>query len=84
MSKTVVITARVDEATLQSLDALAESRERTRAWLVAKAIKRYVEEETAFRAFIQEGEDAIDRGEYYTQEQMEEWFASRYRTADAA
>lgn len=84
MSKTAVITARVDEATLQSLDALAESRERTRAWLVAKAIKRYVEEETAFRAFIQEGEDAIDRGEYYTQEQMEEWFASRYRTADAA
>ncbi|MEP7005914.1 MAG: ribbon-helix-helix protein, CopG family [Sphingomonas bacterium] len=84
MSKTAVITARVDEATLQSLDALAESQERTRAWLVAKAIKRYVEEETAFRAFIQEGEDAIDRGEYYTQEQMEEWFASRYRTADAA
>ena len=84
MSKTAVITARVDEATLQSLDALAESQERTRAWLVAKAIKRYVEEETAFRAFIKEGEDAIDRGEYYTQEQMEEWFASRYRTADAA
>ena len=84
MSKTAVITARVDEATLQSLDALAESQERTRAWLVAKAIKRYVAEETAFRAFIQEGEDAIDRGEYYTQEQMEEWFASRYRTADAA
>ena len=84
MSKTAVITARVDEATLHSLDALAESQERTRAWLVAKAIKRYVEEETTFRAFIKEGEDAIDRGEYYTQEQMEEWFASRYRTADAA
>jgi len=84
MSKTAVITARVDEATLQSLDALAESQERTRAWLVAKAIKRYVEEETTFRAFIKEGEDAIDRGEYYTQEQMEEWFASLHRTADAA
>jgi predicted transcriptional regulator len=84
MSKTAVITARIDEDTLQALDALAADQERTRAWLVGKAIKRYVEEETTFRAFIKEGEDAIDRGEYYTQEQMEEWFASRYRTADAA
>ena len=84
MSKTAVITARIDEDTLQALDALATDQERTRAWLVAKAIKRYVEEETAFRAFIKEGEDAIDRGEYYTQEQMEEWFASLHRTADAA
>ena len=84
MSKTAVITARIDEDTLQALDALAADQERTRAWLVGKAIKRYVEEETTFRAFIKEGEDAIDRGEFYTQEQMEEWFASRYRTADAA
>jgi predicted transcriptional regulator len=84
MSKTAVITARIDEQMLQALDALAADQERTRAWLVAKAIKRYVEEETAFRAFIKEGEDSIDRGEYYTQEQMEEWLASRYRTADAA
>jgi len=84
MSKTAVITTRIDESTLQALDALAADQERTRAWLVAKAIKRYVDEETAFRAFIKEGEDSIDRGEYYTQEQMEEWFTSRYRTADAA
>jgi len=84
MSKTAVITARIDEGMLQALDALAADQERTRAWLVAKAIQRYVKEETEFRAFIKEGEDAIDRGEYYTQEQMEEWFASRYRTADAA
>jgi len=84
MSKSAVITTRIDEDTLQALDTLAADQERTRAWLAAKAIKRYVEEETAFRAFIKQGEDAIDRGEYYTQEQMEEWFESRYRTADAA
>lgn len=84
MGKTAVITARLDEETLQSLDALAESQERTRAWLVAKAVKRYVKEETEFRAFLKEGEDAIDRGDYFTQEQMEEWVQARGRTADAA
>ena len=84
MTKSAVITARLDEATLQSLDALAESQERTRAWLVAKAVKRYVKEETEFRAFVKTGEESIDRGDYFTQEQMEEWVESLGRTADAA
>ena len=85
MSKTAVITARVDEATLQSLDALAESQERTRAWLVTKAIQRYVKEETEFRAFIKQGEDAIDRGDYLTHEEMiadiKNWKLGRKRVA---
>jgi predicted transcriptional regulator len=85
MSKTAVITARVDEATLQSLDALAESQERTRAWLVAKAIQRYVKEETEFRAFIKQGEDAIDRADYLTHEEMvadvKNWKLGRKRVA---
>lgn len=84
MTKSAVITARLDEATLQSLDALAESQERTRAWLVAKAVKRYVKEETEFRAFVKMGEESIDRGDYFTQEQMEDWVDSLGRTADAA
>jgi len=84
MSKTAVITARIDEQTLQSLDALAESQERTRAWLVAKAVERYVKEETEFRAFIKQGDESIDRGDYFTQEQMEDWVESLGRTADAA
>ena len=84
MNKSAVVTARLDPETLQALDALATSRERTRAWLVEKAIKRFVEEETEFDAFIKAGEDAIDRGEYLTQEEMEAWFENRYRAADAA
>lgn len=54
--KTQVVTARLDEETLAKLDALAGAQERSRAWLVAKAVKRYVEEEAAFAAFIAEGE----------------------------
>lgn len=65
-----VVTARIDPKTLESLDALAAARERTRAWLVEKAVKRFVEEETEFEAFLKEGEDAIDRGDYLTHEEL--------------
>ncbi|MEI9927713.1 MAG: ribbon-helix-helix protein, CopG family [Sphingomonas sp.] len=82
--KTFVVTARLDSETLAGLDKLAEYHERSRAWLVAKAIKQYVKEESEFFAFLKEGEDAIDRGEYLTQEEMEEWVANLHKTADAA
>ena len=84
MSKTAVITARVDEETLKSLDALAESQERTRAWFVAKAVERYVREETEFRAFVQVGIDAADRGDLISQEEMEAWFEHRRQLPAAA
>lgn len=70
MSKPHVITARLDDETMAGLNRLAEYHERSRAWLVAKAVKEYVKEETEFFAFLQEGEDAIDRGEYLTHEEL--------------
>jgi predicted transcriptional regulator len=83
MSKTTVVTTRIDADLSDRLDALAATLDRSRAWIMSKAIERYVEEQTAFLAFIKEGEDAIDRGEYLTQEQMEEWVESLGRR-DAA
>jgi predicted transcriptional regulator len=76
MSKTVVATARVDLDLSDRLEKLAGILDRSRAWIISKAIERYVEEELALHAFIQVGEDAIDRGEYFTQEEMEEWVES--------
>jgi len=84
MKKTSVVTARIDDETLMGLDRLGDYYERSRSWLVAKAVARYVKEESEFFAFIQEGEDAIDRGEYLTQEQMEAWVKTLGQTADAA
>ena len=81
---TTVVTARLDEETLAKLDQLAARQERTRAWIVAKAVKTYLDEEAAFRAFVQDGEDAIDRGDFLTQQEMEAWLSSRYPAADAA
>ncbi len=82
MSKTSVITARIDADLSDRLDALAARLDRSRAWIMAKAIERFVDEETAFHAFIQEGVDAADRGEVYSQEEMEAWVEGlRHQTA---
>lgn len=71
MSK--VVTARIKDEVLADIDRIAEMRDRSRAWVLSRMIEKAVEHELEFRAFIQEGVDAIERGEYYTQEEMEEW-----------
>lgn len=83
MSKSSVITARLDPALLAKLDELAGAVDRSRAWLVAKAVQRYVEEELEFHTFIQAGIDSADRGELISQEDMEAWFEARHRQAAA-
>jgi predicted transcriptional regulator len=82
--KTSVVTARLDPQTLAELDKLAGYHERSRAWLVAKAVKQYVEEETEFFAFLQEGEDAIDRGDFVTHEELVAEIEAMRRQKDAA
>ena len=81
--KTSVVTARLEEEELVQLDELASHLDRPRSWIIAKAIKAYLEEERAFLAFIQKGEDAIERGDTLSQAEMEDWFTARY-AADAA
>ena len=70
MSKRNVITARVDDELLAALDRLGGFTERSRAWLVAEAVRNYVKEETSFFDFLQEGEKAIERGDFSTHEQL--------------
>jgi predicted transcriptional regulator len=83
MSKSAVITARLDNDALAKLDQLSTMLDRSRAWIVAKAVQRYVDEELEFRAFVQQGIDAADRGELISQEDMEAWFEARHRQAAA-
>ena len=53
--------------------------------LVGKAIERFVREEHEQFAFLKEGEDAIDRGDYLTHDEMvaevRQWKLSRQRAA---
>lgn len=70
MSKTQLITARLDADVAERLDRLGSYYERSRSWLVAKAVAKYVEEETEFFALLKEGEEAIERGEFITHEDL--------------
>jgi predicted transcriptional regulator len=85
MSQTTVVTARLDADTVQALDRLAQVQDRTRASLIERAVKRFVGEEHAFEAFLQEGADAIERGEFLTHEtfvaEIARWKQSRKSAA---
>lgn len=86
MDATSPISARVDSATLNDLDRLAERYDRSRSWLVAQAVREYVERETEFLDFVRVGEDEIAKGDFLTQEEMEAWLEERIakRTGKAA
>ena len=58
--------------------------ERPRGWVVARALARFVAEELALIDSLDEAEAQIDSGEFYTQEQMKEWFAARHPIDRAA
>jgi predicted transcriptional regulator len=70
MSKTAVITARVDEETLALVDRVSKAHNRSRAWFVARAITEAARKEAEFLAFVQVGIDAADRGELIPHEEV--------------
>jgi predicted transcriptional regulator len=71
-----VITTRVSDEVLAMIDRLAESRERSRSWIVAKLVEAAAAKQIEMDDFIQIGIDDIERGDFYTQEEMEAWAAS--------
>jgi len=63
MNKPAAITAYVDADTLAIVEQLAASQGRSPAEFAAEAIQRVAESEADYRAFVQVGIDAADRGE---------------------
>ncbi|MEN2710862.1 CopG family ribbon-helix-helix protein [Sphingomonas sp. NPDC092331] len=63
MSKSAVVTARLDHETLDLVDKVAAAQGRTRADFAAEAIRRVAESEADFMAFVQVGIDAAERDE---------------------
>ena len=57
-------TVRLDEATLGALDELAEKTERSRTWLVTRAIEEYVELNAWQIGKIEAGVAAADHGDF--------------------
>jgi len=70
MSKTAVITARLDVETLALVDKIAKGQGRSRSWFAAQAIQRVAESEADFLAFVQEGIDAAERGDVIPHEEV--------------
>jgi predicted transcriptional regulator len=84
VSKSAVITTRVDEETLALVDKVASASGRTRAWIAAQAIREVAEREAAFLAFVQEGIDAADRGDVVSHDEVFARLEARRRTRSAA
>ncbi len=76
---TAAFTIRLDDETLAKLDALAADTDRSRNWLVAKAIENYVELNAWQIEQIKAGLAEADRGEFATEQEVEAVFA-KYRT----
>ena len=57
-----VTSVRLDEETLQQVDQLAKAMDRPRAWLMAQAIRQYVEREQCFMDEVKIGIAAADEG----------------------
>jgi predicted transcriptional regulator len=70
MSKTAVITARVDQETLALVDRVSKAHNRSRAWFVARAVAEAARKEAEYLAFVQVGIDAADRGDLISHEEV--------------
>ena len=68
-------TVRLDEPTLHALDQLAEKTDRSRNWLVARAIEDFVALNAWQIGKIEAGLAAACRGEFATDEEI-----ARFRT----
>jgi predicted transcriptional regulator len=82
MSKSAVITARLDSETLALVDRVAAAQGRSRSWVAAEAIRRMAESESDFLAFVQVGIDSADRGELIPHEQVMAHIRQRRRGAE--
>lgn len=81
---TSVVTARIDGDLASRLDALAADYERSRAWIVARAITQFVEHEENLIAAIKEGEADIAAGRVHSQDEVEAMFGVKRDERHAA
>ena len=64
------IAAQIDPETRKMLDRIAAERGMSDAEYAAEAIRRVVESDDDFRAFLQAGIDAVDRGDVIPHDQV--------------
>jgi RHH-type transcriptional regulator, rel operon repressor / antitoxin RelB len=78
--KTVTIGARITEELDRDLAKLAAATGRSKSWLVADALKSYVDSERAFIEAVEEGIKAADEGRLVDHDVVGAEFELRYRS----
>ena len=74
---------RLDDETLAGITEIAEAMERPRAWLMAQAIKQYVEREKWFTQEVAKGLAAADEGRLIDHSELKaKWEAKRANQLD--
>ena len=70
-----VVNARIGRDILAQLDEIAGEMQRTRSFLIAQAIREFVEREYAFLCAVREGESELDAGRSASHEEALQWVA---------
>jgi len=77
------ISVRLDEDTLERVGQIAEAMDRPRAWLMAHAIKQFVDREEWFIREVEKGIQAADQGHLIDHAQVKaKWEAKRAAQMD--
>ena len=77
-----VVSVRLPADIIGQLDELAGEMDRTRSYLIAKAVREYVEREYDHLLHVREGEADIEAGRFKTGDEMRKWIEQL--KADAA
>ena len=76
------LTLRVDRSTRLRLDRLAKATARSRAYLAAEAIERYLEQNEWQTQAIVAGVEAADAGELVAHDKVTDWLQSWGKKAE--
>ena len=68
------VTTRLDQDTQEKLEKLAEATARSRSWLVADAVRRYVDEESWQIVMIEEGVRQAEAGNFASEAEVKAAF----------
>lgn len=69
---------RLDDETLERVGKMADAMDRPRAWLMAHAIKQFVEREDWFVREVEKGVNAADQGQLIDHAELKaKWEAKR-------
>lgn len=69
----IVVNARLDSDTLSRLDALADEMQRSRSFLIAQAVRDFIELEYAFLSAVKEGEADVEAGRTLSHDDALQW-----------